>query len=346
LANEDNGRQTISLVTYAKRPLKLSEVQEALAMSQVSFRDVSFLSLTSESNEELDGDIMQRTCAPFISFHAIKQGSKSGYLRLRHSSAFAFLRGLARQPVYATDEARISPNFIAEACLKYLSQKRYDDPTSSYVRTLHFYTYAAKCWQGHIDEVDTDPSLMQAASYFIKSPQFLTLTRIQSFLLDRHFANNLVESTGSDNEERPQPSLLIIPRCLGTEAGMQELIDDYQKFMREWIFHIQLGFQARESSGIIEQFFWGALGKQSILQAQGSKIETHKSFLLESDTTSRATDGNKATLPWSYLHETVNEDGTRMAVWKMSALRYSCHHFRPSQPPYANTDKLVVVIWI
>jgi hypothetical protein len=318
-------------------------VQEALAMSLISFQDIRFLSLTGGCVEELDGDIIQRNCAPFISFLPLEQGSNSGYLRLRHSSAFAFLRGLARQPVHATDEARISPNFIAEACLKYLSQKRYDDPRSSYVRTLHFYTYASKYWHGHIDEADTDSSLMQAASYFMKSPQFLTMTRIQSFLLDRHFANILVESRSSDDEEGPRPSSLIIPRSLGTEAGMQNLIDDYQKFMREWVYHLRLGFQARESSGIIKHIFWGALGKQNILQTEGSKMETHKSFLLESDTTTRAIDGTKATLPWSYFQETISEDGTRVAVWKMSAPRYSCHLFRSSQPPYADAEKRVVV---
>jgi hypothetical protein len=319
-------------------------VQEALAMSQRSFQDVKYLSLTSGNIEELDGDTIQLSCAPFISFHALEQGSKSGYLRLRHSSAFAFLHGLARQPVYAPDEAHVSPNLIAEACLKYLSQKCYDDARSSYVRTHRFYTYAAKCWHGHIDEADTDPSLMEAASYFMKSPQFLTLTRIQSLLLDRHFTNMLVESKSSDDDddEGLRPSSLIIPRCLGTKAGMQNLIDDYHKFIREWGGHLQLGIEVQGSS-IIEQCLWGALGKQNILHAQGLKIETHKSFLLEPDNKAGATERSQAELSWSYFHETISEDGTRVAVWKMSASRYSRYLFRSLPLPFDNTDKDVVV---
>jgi hypothetical protein len=263
--------------------------------------------------ENLDGECIQRDCAPFISFRACRQGTKLGYLRLTHSSAFAFLHKLTRQPAYVTEEACISPNLISEACLKYVSQQRYNDATLDIVRTQSFYRYAAKHWHRHIDEADTDLSLLQAASHFMKSPQFLTLTRFQSVCLDRHFAN--------------RSSSLNIPNALGTKAGMSNLVDDYKKFIKEWSGYLQLGNEAIESGENIEQCLWGALGKQNFLQTQGSRIEANSSFLLEMDTVVTGSEGNETNLPLYHFHETINEDGTRVAVWKMPTLRYNCYSF-------------------
>ncbi|KAF2729072.1 hypothetical protein EJ04DRAFT_82194 [Polyplosphaeria fusca] len=96
--------QTISLVANAKRPLKLMELQEALAISQKSFQDGELLDLTSENIEHLNGREVQHDCAPFIDFHPTSKDSKDGFVRLAHASAFVFLREYPQRTVDATEK--------------------------------------------------------------------------------------------------------------------------------------------------------------------------------------------------------------------------------------------------
>jgi hypothetical protein len=325
-------RQINSLIAYAKRPLKLVELQEALAISQKSFQDVNLLDLTAEDIEELDGNRVQYDCAPFVGFRPCQEGSKDGYLRLSHSSAFQFLLEPEQRSGTVAEEVCVSPNLISEVCLKYLSQRRYRKVRLNDVRTHHFYTYAAKYWHKHTDEADLNPSLLQAVAHLMRSPQFLTLTQFQSFLLDRHFANNLVDERNKNRETDFRSSSINVPQCLGTEADMQSLVEDYQHFIKEWGHFLKLGVDALESSGIIEQCFWSALGKQNFLRTHGSEIEKNSSFLLEMNIMAEEMGQDEGTLHKPCFYETISEDGSRMAVWKTLAQRYNYPLFDHRNP--------------
>jgi hypothetical protein len=302
------------------------EIGEALEVCQKSFWEGGIRSLIPENDiEQLDGHEVQHDCAPFIDFLPTSKGSKDGYLRLTHASAGVFLRGLAKKTVTAAGVLQISSNVIAEVCLTYLSQTRYRDAKLDTVRTHRFYSYAAKYWQRHMDEADSDPILLQVASDFIQSVQFLTMTRFQSCFLNRHFNTRPTSRPRGDESSLTSRS---IPQSVSVKSSMPHIVDDYKHFIDEWGEALQIGTTHCAPGDIIGNCFWGALGKQNALRRQGLETERNKSFLLEIDDVNRNTRQDVDISMRNCFYETISEDGGRVAVWQMPAPRYDCCPFR------------------
>ncbi|ORY18231.1 hypothetical protein BCR34DRAFT_361684 [Clohesyomyces aquaticus] len=306
----------ISLVAFAKRPLMLKEVQEALAVSRKAFHDRFVVDLNTNDIQLLDGKIIQQDCTPFINVSQLDDGSHSGYLRLSHASIYYFLHGLSQSPISAIGQVHVGPNLLAEVCLKYLFQKRYENTHEDSVQDQSFLGYAAKYWHQHVDETDLDSVLLQISSSFLKSPQFLTLTRYQSLFLDRHF-----HYTFGDDESETKSQTVNVPQRLSTCADTKSLVKDYQYFVREWGGFLELGTTNSVASGAIEHCFWGALGKHNFLEVQGTLVEKNRSFILEMDTPGGEEEGNDVTSDYCF-YERISDDGSRVAVWRMPAQPY------------------------
>ncbi|KAF1997705.1 hypothetical protein P154DRAFT_273509 [Amniculicola lignicola CBS 123094] len=303
----------VSIIAFAKRPLKLSELREALTISLTSTKDSHTTNLTEDDLLSLKGRTIQRDCTPFIEFTQSRDDKIDGYLRLSHASVFYFLHGLSKGPVSNVEAIVVGPNLIANACLRYLSQTRYDSITWDYFQDHHFLTYAAKYWNQHIDEAMPDPELLQATGAFVHSPQFLTLLRVQSLFLDRQFVH----------AERAN-----IPKIIDTESTTEHLADKYQSFVKEWSHALRLETSNSSSNAGIEECFWGALGKENFLHTHGLTIEKNSSFLLEMQTSDEK-NSDDGTAPTYCFYDKISDDGSRVAVWRMP-IQVEMLAFRPA----------------
>lgn len=285
-------------------------------------REGDISDVPAEDVEQLDGHAIQHDCAPFIDFHPTGTGNKDGYVRLAHASAFVFLQELAQKTVTEAERISINSNLIAEACLKYLSQTRYRDTSLSSVRTHHFYTYAAKYWHRHMEEAGPDPHLLQSAMDFIRSTQFLTVTRFQGAFLNRHFGDRLMSRLKKTQDEKPLSASTGVSQHLAGKTDMQHLVDDYKHFISEWGDLLQLGTTCSAPDDLIESCFWGALGKQNALQMTGSAVEKNQSFMLETHTADGDARQDGDMLSKVDFYETISDDGSRVSVWQIPVERY------------------------
>lgn len=313
----------------------MKEVQEALAILNKPFRmrpDLDFCcsNLTSHEIQILNGDELQRKCEPFLSYLPSAQGSSVGYLRLSHFSVVEYLHDLSGS-VPAAAKQFLSPNVIAEACLKYLSQERYTIATGNPGGSIttkssppasgsaiepniahHFLGYAAKYWHRHVEETDTLPR--EIVRLFLCSPQFITMLGIQSTLLDRQF----LQDPENSNDPLWEPKVNL-PQSLASDVGGQVLVDNHRDFLREWARFLRLGVTDSPERGRIDQIFWGALGKDNFLQKYGSIIESNRSFVLDTDNGPHENEAK--TLQSHCFYESFSDDGNELAVWRVPIQR-------------------------
>jgi hypothetical protein len=282
-------------------------------MTQSSFEGPSD-KIEDQDARSLDLDELQRDCAPFISFDMRHSGDQNNYVRLTHASASDFLRGLTQRQITTQHAVRIDSNLIAEVCIKMLSQERYSDTSIDLTSTQAFYSYAAKYWHRHVDESDGNPALLEAAGSFVRSRQFMTLTRFQSLHLDRHF--------GQVGHGKERALVTNFPKILGGKGDQQGLVDDYQHFIEEWGRVLNGGTAVFERSEVLEQCFWGALGARNVFNLHDICIEKNRSVLLHMHTAGGDTRQFASTLSRSSFHEAVSDDGSRVAVWQLLAQRY------------------------
>lgn len=291
----------MALIAFAKRPLKLPELRDALANSQVQFQNL----------ESIDGDQIERDCVPFIDFYSPRGESEDGYFRVRHAFLSQFMRTSHEARISAAEHPAVNPNVIAETCLCYLSQQRYSDLTMEPPSSHSFLGYALKYWHRHLDEVDRNPTLIQKASSFLRSPQFISITRFQSLLLERHFRGNF---GGKKQNSGFRMSSLNVPQSVRVQEAMRSDIDDYRDFAVEWSGLLSLGTTESSLAGKIEHCFWGALGEKNILRTHGKSIEKNDSFSLDFDMLDQ--DGLSARHTSGHtFYSSVSEDGSRVTVW-------------------------------
>ena len=306
-------------------------MREALAITGKLFHkiapsEVYCEDLRPDEIQQLEGEEIRHCCAPFIAFIPSEEGAKDGLLRTSHSSVFRFLREHSASTFFEVEEVRIDPNIISNACLKYLSQRRYaatsdkspvkasgSSNKTEFLQDHYFFAYAAKYWHKHLDEAS--PISSQVTTAFLCSSQFITLQRYQSLLLDRHFNLNL-----KGDSKKSQFVSAKIPANSKTKADLQILADNYRFFIKEWANFLQLGITTSPLRGEIERCFWGALGKKNFLWNYGSMIECNRSYLLD---IADFSNGNKDQQMNKYcFYETLSDDGSRMAVWQVPVRRY------------------------
>ncbi|KAI0164352.1 hypothetical protein GGR52DRAFT_116690 [Hypoxylon sp. FL1284] len=319
--DQDDGRgnavpamHILSLLTSARRPLKMKEMREAVAILQKPFHDESEFcceDLAPDDIKQLDGSDIERYCTPFVSFVPSEEETEDSYIRLSHVSVLHFLRELASSPVYEQGEPRIITNIMSDACLRYLSQRKYAITPEARTEAFQddsFLAYAAKYWHRHLDESSSFPT--EAVQSFICSPQFITVVQTQSLLLNGHFGR--VDDDGKESQQ--------VPASFSTRADLQALAHDYRQFIKEWSEFLQLGVTNARLHGAIQHCFWGALGETNFLWKHGSGIESNASFLLDFDASQDDNEAQESGT--SYYYDMISEDGRRLAVWKIPIRRY------------------------
>ncbi|KAH9910657.1 uncharacterized protein B0H18DRAFT_1176611 [Fomitopsis serialis] len=176
-------RDVFSLVTFARRPLKIGEIQEAIAVlnSRAGHLDDShkpFLPTLLELLSPLIEVQPEHTVDNHDSTDSLTsdQGNElQKTCRLFHSTLFDFLNRHAEllcgdidseesQHGHTVTGFCVCPLRIADACLLYLAQTRYSwllrrqdntwvDAENQHVSAHHFLTYSAKNWDKHLDLV-------------------------------------------------------------------------------------------------------------------------------------------------------------------------------------------------
>lgn len=216
-------RDVFSLVTFARRPLKVVEIQEALAILRSpagSLEDSRkpfltallelfspFIEVQNDSNTSLDQKFEESEAYTHSDFVTLASSC-----RLFHSSLFDFLRRHA-DVICENDEGdeekpkqsgfRVCPLRIADACLLYLTQARYStllrrsgddwvDTNGQAVSEHQFLTYSAKNWDKHLDLVapngaDLPFSSLGAATSALAVVAGQFRPRVLAFLTSRNF---------------------------------------------------------------------------------------------------------------------------------------------------------------
>jgi hypothetical protein len=306
------------LVGFAKRPLSLKEVEEALAISKKPWQGLGQTyhhcsDLLPHEITKLDGTAIHRLLAPFLILQTSPRTSDGQILRLRHASVYTFLRDKLTETSSYIKDSMISHDFMAEVCMKYLSQKRYADMHIQSVKGHSFFMYAAKHWHRHVQESSSDN--LRLAGSFIQSPQFLVLAKLQSLYLDRHFSHRI------KNENESSRATMNIPKASVEKNSITHTFDDTAYFFDEWAEFLRRGVTNLKSRGDIGKCFGGVLSTRSPLQKSLSRIQKQESFLLEMITSSSHVD-TQSELQDSLFYQAISQDGSRVAVWQMPIYQY------------------------
>ncbi|KAM4063707.1 hypothetical protein HRG_006830 [Hirsutella rhossiliensis] len=314
-------RHILSLMTFAKRPLRVAEVEEAVSIIDSSVSHAGCDDL-SDRNRKLREDIVHR-CVPLVDFVPDARG---GHLLPSHGSVVEFLRkllvassdgadddGQSLASLPASTKALVDAAVMADACLKYLFQKRYarmlhrrsnDEFMPSLISDIedhHFLRYAAKNWYRHADQAGERKC--DDVMKFLASPQFLTTIQVQSLFIVGHFINRI-------NYLGQQVMKQNLPEWFRTCDDGRSMARSYETFSAEWSRFLQLGITTYKQAEI-RRCFWGALGPGNFLQKHGVGIESHRSFLLTDD------DGEQSQDADCSYYEMLSDDGKRLSVWKV-----------------------------
>ncbi len=261
------------MVVFAKRPLLLEELSQAVGMTYT--KEQSNL----DSSKEPFKRRLKALCAPLIDVYDSGLET-SNVCTLTHSTVQSFLlkRPQILQPkdtAHAVTSHVIDKRKLATACLKYLCQPRYHDPlvksgysfvTSSGDDTAkhHLLPYAAKYWDRHLESLDCSDALFASVESFLQSPQFVTCLQVQSLCVEGQFSSWFSEIQMCAGYRR------TFPRWF-TESGPrgQKYVSDYTRFVDNW------GYLLGSNKGDIDRCLWGTLGPRSFLSGNTGRYSSY-----------------------------------------------------------------------
>lgn len=269
-----NNSELFSIVAFAKRPLRLQELEEAMSLL--------FPHVPGGNIDKLNKPRrLENMFYPLIEkSHGYEQSDP--LIQLTHASVKDFLvKNPCVLQASTEQQYRICEHHIADACLHYLMQKRYLEPFENYeamtqtIQTHHLLTYAAKYWDRHLDAIPGTPERDKLVHRFLCSSNFQTMLQIQSIFLDSHFD---LFTTNLHPVSRFRKTL---PRSL-IKADKQ-VLDDFIRFINEWKYFLGCSCEGDECpiykcKAEITRCLSGIMGPSSFLA--GLK-EKHSSFILE-----------------------------------------------------------------
>lgn len=341
-ADEEEGcsmnlsRNILSILTFAKRPLSIKSLQEALSVVLLPLELEGCRNISNKNMIHLN--IIKYRCTPLVDYISSSEADE-GYLRLSHGSVYEFLtESMASEDSSESDskidsktKTLVDPGVIAQACLKYLSQTRYSTllqkhsadeftaasgPQPMDVRKHNFLQYAAKYWYRHLEDIKPTSETCDQLKKFLLSPQFTTTIQVQSLFVVGHFIQNLEPKDG--NRKCMKKNLPEWFRSRGGEFIMR----GYESFLAEWGRFLQRGV-TRNLNGELERCFWGALGSANFLQSNRN-IEKYPSYRI-------AHDSQDYTRGRICTYETLNAEGTKLSLWTVvnrGDSSSSTHHLR------------------
>jgi len=192
-SEQDLASKIFAIITFARRPLRLKELQSAIGM--VSTQKPRALNKSSIPFRQS----VERLFAPLIETQQDPEDEDDCFCRLFHATVKDFLVRNAPDFPQGLPGSRlgsclsISESTIANACLLYLSQDRYaelltkngdDWITTSHENTArhHFLTYAAKYWDKHLDDAKEASQLSERIEKFLRSANFQTTIQVVSLI--------------------------------------------------------------------------------------------------------------------------------------------------------------------
>lgn len=248
---------------------------------------------------------LERLFPPLIEIRGDKNDPGSRRCVLRHSTVKDFLL-MNRFPFEEVHPAsaqgslnlKITEDYLADVCLRYLGQDRYSGLISDPARDLengqigpqgptwadtarhHLLTYAAKYWDKHLDNVENPDAWYDRTCDFLHSTNFQTLLQVQSVSVQGQFAPYGV---------RGKPEELnfwkrVFPQWLPLQ-GMRYL-KDYRRFFTEWSYLLNCGScnhsrcMFSSFSGDVDRCLTGLLGDKTFL---GNFHERYPSFSFSQD---------------------------------------------------------------
>ncbi|KAF8521950.1 hypothetical protein BU17DRAFT_45376 [Hysterangium stoloniferum] len=303
-----------SLIAYARRPLRLKELREAIGILQSS---------NPASLEDADLPFtrsVRKLFAPLIQIQNDSDDLEECTCRLFHSTVREFLY---KNPDVLSEgtagsNLRITPYLIFNACLLYLSQARYKqllvrsdtrwmDSAGLSVDRHPFLFYSAKYWDKHVSDVDETKKLRIRVKRFLTSLNFQTCIQVQSLWVGGQFHIFLRNDQPSTNFYLRR----IFPIWFFKPSEDDHLWRDYRAFMHEWRYLLQCGSCEHPKchflpyAGDIDRCFWGALGSQNFM----SKFKgRYVSFMFQSEHN-----------PSGQLYEGVSQTGDQLELIRLTA---------------------------
>ena len=275
-----------SMVVYARRPLQMKEVQEAIGLLQ------SANPRCPSTADQPFAKLLRKNFAPLIVFQDVDE-DRGPECRLFHSTLRQFLLKNPDVIGGSDRDLHISSAIIFNACLSYLSQDRYQnlltrkdaswlDGSGSLVENHHFLLYAAKYWDKHLDDISETDELRTRVQDFLTSPHFLTCIQTQSLWVDGQF-----EVFYLDNNQDNHRAFLrrMFPAWFsGNHGGGNKLWRDFRAFLHEWRYFLECGSCVHPNcamlpyAGLIDRCFWNALGPNNFLSNRPGR---YKSFVFQ-----------------------------------------------------------------
>lgn len=259
-------RVILSILAFARRPLRVLEIREAFAAFRG--RPIDLIS---------DEDIISE-CPLLTMYVKPRDGGSNGFLLLSHSySVRSFLHSHAKhQPdevLCKQDDCShdiVDPDILADACVNHLHAQHYSvswKPHSNSVTGIEdpqkqqsFTNYAAKYWYRHCDASSRSERIQSLMKTFLLSNSFYRSIQIQSISVVGHFLINYHPLTGDPvSVKRNLPELT--ERIDDDEHAFQE---QYIVLLCEWSHLLHLGLSSR-FVGELDRVLWPTIGSKKFL---------------------------------------------------------------------------------
>ncbi|KAM0160095.1 hypothetical protein ACHAQE_004710 [Botrytis cinerea] len=273
--------QILACIVYARRPLRLDELCESIAILGASDCD------NVDKSQRLFRSMALKLCEPLIQIEDIDTAhGKISTCTLTHGSVRQFLvkhpKCLSRSEPLACE---ITEEVMANICLKYLWQSRYqrlliqskdtfEDYTGEDVMEHHLLSYAAKYWDKHLDGVTYTPEISSRVQNFITSAQFFTCLQVQSLFIGGQFQFWL-----NSNRIWTGPHLRrVFPAWLASNCD-KKLEIKYSNFVGEWNHVLdKVTNLGGKYPGETDRIFWSSMGPTNFLQNGQSR---YRSFIFQ-----------------------------------------------------------------
>ncbi|KAF2455505.1 hypothetical protein BDY21DRAFT_349522 [Lineolata rhizophorae] len=305
----------LSCIVYAKRPLYLHELCEAMGMCAIKLGE------NMSSRNRLFKSKVEDLCAPLVEVQRTGDESGREVCCLSHSSVRTFLlknRDCLQKGCPPNSEiCSLRADVLADICFKYLNQPRYermlkkkDDTfktaTGEDIDGHQLLSYAAKYWDKHLDDVSPTPELCAQVLDFIKSRRFQTCMQVQSLFIEGQF-----QFWASVQRPHLGPQLRrtfpwwLTDKDQGCGAPIRE---QYHAFVGQWGYFLTNYTSSRGPfAGEIDRCLWSSFGPNHMFYKNKSRLKSH--LFIDKDEPDR--------LDCSKMHQTVSPNGTDTMTFKL-----------------------------
>jgi hypothetical protein len=285
----------LSILTFARRPLRFPELQEAIASFCLKDRFTSTGFPNVSPNSLILFDSLKNRCVPFVRYYSKDSKDTNGVFRLAHQSVHLYLLSVSNHPKRGSSTTTgnssqppmVDATFLANSCLNYLFQDRYARTLTKEsalifragiedVRKHKFLQYAAKYWYRHVDDPEPDLRFSYLAECFLRSPQFITAIQIQSLFVPGHFIQDLdCDDPKKRNIKKNLPASLV-------SGAYVKLWNDYHEFLAEWGPFLQRGV-CENVNGEIDRCLWSTLSTTNYFRRHHPLQRFQMAFVLEDE---------------------------------------------------------------